>query len=140
MILFFGSQCKSIPVKLQRLQHTVIQFNGDTTGPNSQCTGSRLDGNLQALARRHLVKCLLEVGKLEHVCNHTLGLDLATVEVLHRAGEAVGLRERADNLMCVCRDKYLMGRFTYGDKLTVISSPKIFEGGQWTRALFSYTP
>lgn len=59
---------------------------------------SRLDGNLQALARSHLVKCLLELFELVDVCDHSLGFNLPTVEVLYRTGEAESLRERADNL------------------------------------------
>lgn len=78
------------------LQHTITSDSTEAL---------RLDRNLQTLARRHLVQRLLEVGKLEHVGDHTLGLDLATIKVLHRARETVRLRKRADDLMGTARDK-----------------------------------
>lgn len=57
-----------------------------------------LDSDLQSGAAVHLVQGSLVVVELEDVCDHTLDVDLASIEVGDGAREAVCLRERADDL------------------------------------------
>lgn len=61
-------------------------------------TNSRLDRNFQSGTAVHLVQRKLEVVQLEGIRDHALHLDLATVKIGNSSGEAVCLRERADNL------------------------------------------
>ena len=61
--------------------------------------GSRLDADLECAPAVHLVERLLVVLELEDVGDHALDVNLAAVEVCDGAGEAVRLRERADDLM-----------------------------------------
>lgn len=76
---------------------------------------SRLDSDLQGTSAAHLVQCLLVVFELEDVSHlicelqdqvcelregtyHSLGLDLSALEVFDGSWEAVGLRERPNDL------------------------------------------
>ena len=61
--------------------------------PFSPTHGSWLDGDFECRTAVHLIQCLLEIYKLEHVCYHTLDANLAAVEVGNRTWEAERLRE-----------------------------------------------
>ena len=62
---------------------------------------------------------------------HSLDLDLPTVEVRNRTGEAVHLSERPNNLYVPVRDLSVqIHSFVEEQPQTLISSPKILEGGQ----------
>lgn len=98
-----------------------------------------LDDDLDRSAAVHLVERGLVVFELEDVRDHALDVDLAAVEVRDGAREAVRLRERADDLQ-TRQSAPTFRDFVTSRKRTLISSPKILDGGQWICALFSYTP
>ena len=63
--------------------------------------GSWLDGDFECRTAVHLIQCLLEIYKLEHICYHTLDTNLAAVEVGNRTWEAERLREWTDDLLFI---------------------------------------
>ena len=115
---------------------------------------SRLDRNLERTTAAHLVQCLLVILQGEDIRDlpavsadinelqsgkftyHALHVDFPAVQVCNRTGEAECLRERADDLSNRMSE-ILMSPVSSSARRTLISSPKIFEGGQWTKALFS---
>jgi hypothetical protein len=58
----------------------------------------RGDDNLERRPTVHLVESGLVIVQLEHIGDHTLDVDLATIEIGDGAREAEGLRERANDL------------------------------------------
>jgi len=112
---------------------------------------SRLDSDLQGSSAAHLIQRLLVILKLKDIgdltrglqdhslwisdneTHHSLGLDLSALEVLDRPGEAVGLREGPDDLSGFQQHR----EEREPRRHTLISSLKILDGGQVTRALSS---
>lgn len=66
--------------------------------------GSGTDGNLQGLSGGHAVQSLLEVLQVKDIGDHSLDVELSSVEVLDSPTEAVELREGSDNLDLVAKD------------------------------------
>lgn len=122
-----------------------------------------LHRDLQRPTTVHLLQCLLVLRDGEHIrhlatalrehelirrredrTHHALDADLPAVEVLHRPGEAVRLREGPDDLAEQATSRhthYLLSAYRAGSEgRTWISSWKILYGDQCTRAALSYTP
>src|SRR6266545_820922 len=97
---------------------------------------SRLNRNLERRPALHFIQGSLIVFQFEHIRHHPLHIDLSTIKVGNRTGKTIRLRKRADNLNNSSKGK---GHVEVRDPETPtrISSPNIFDGGQWTRALFS---
>lgn len=66
--------------------------------------GSGANGNLQGLSGGHAVQSLLEVLQVKDIGDHSLDVELSSVEVLDSPTKAVELREGSDNLDLVAKD------------------------------------
>ena len=90
---------KFLPMLNDYLNRTsYLSLRGRTHLDNARVYTLGLYNDLERAPTVHLVQCGLKVVELEHVRDHALHVDFATVEISDGPREAVGLRKRSYNL------------------------------------------